>query len=186
MTIPLLAIIVRVVWIAIEWPLVHTHERGPATNRDRSSGRVWDIANAMEPIGLALGFWGIGRWSNANGPIAIAGLAFLVLGAAFRLAAISTLGGQFTSHVMIRSDHHLVRRGLYRYLRHPAYTGSLVAHFGLGLSFSSWASLGFSTVPFLIATVYRISVEEKALSDAFGAEYAAYRNDTKRLIPWVY
>jgi protein-S-isoprenylcysteine O-methyltransferase len=71
-------------------------------------------------------------------------------------------------------------------LRHPAYTGSLVAHLGLGLSFSNWFSLSLSFVPYLMAAMYRMHVEEQALREAFDEEYIAYSRNTKRLIAKVY
>jgi len=110
----------------------------------------------------------------------------LLLGLALRWTAVYTLGKYFTGIVVIKSDHQLVRRGLYNHLRHPAYTGALLAHLGLGLSFSNWISLVLSSVPFLVAAFYRMRVEERALADAFGAEYVAYCQDSKRLIPWLY
>lgn len=75
---------------------------------------------------------------------------------------------------------------LYKHLRHPAYTGALIAHLGLGLSFSNWFSLALSVVPYLVAVMYRIHVEEQALSEAFGEEYRDYSKGTKRLIPKLY
>jgi protein-S-isoprenylcysteine O-methyltransferase Ste14 len=75
---------------------------------------------------------------------------------------------------------------LYKHLRHPAYTGALIAHLGLGLSFSNWFSLVLSFVPYLLAVVYRIRVEEQALSDAFGEKYFEYSRETKRLIPRLF
>ena len=86
----------------------------------------------------------------------------------------------------IKDDHVLVRSGLYGHVRHPAYTGALLAHLGLGLSFSNWFSLALSSIPYFIAAAYRIHVEEQVLREAFGDEYAAYARQTKRLIPGVY
>ena len=71
-------------------------------------------------------------------------------------------------------------------MRHPAYTGALLAHLGLGLSFANGFSLAFSTIPFLVAAFYRMHVEDHALFNAFGDEYAKYASSTKRLIPKLY
>jgi protein-S-isoprenylcysteine O-methyltransferase Ste14 len=95
------------------------------------------------------------------------------------------LGRLFTGFVTIRGGHHLVRSGIYRFLRHPSYTGLLVAHFGLGLSFASWVSVAMSTIPFDVAAVYRIRVEEAVLRETFGDEYNDYARSTRRLFPWV-
>jgi len=129
---------------------------------------------------------GVGRIEAGVDLLGPIGLALLVTGIVIRFSAIHTLGTYFTSTVVIKNDHQLVRHGLYKYLRHPAYTGALLAHLGLGLSFSNWFSLGFSTIPYLVAAFYRMSVEDEALRAAFGEEYAHYAETTKRLIPKLY
>jgi protein-S-isoprenylcysteine O-methyltransferase Ste14 len=88
--------------------------------------------------------------------------------------------------VLIKADHQLVRIGIYKYVRHPAYTGTLIAHLGLGLSFGSWLSLSLSLVPYVLAAMYRMRVEEQALTEAFGNDYVEYAKQTKRLIPGLY
>jgi protein-S-isoprenylcysteine O-methyltransferase Ste14 len=186
MVIPLLATIIRAVWVSIEVPYVRRFTIQPRKDWDKHSGRLWDIANALEPIGMILGFTGIGRIQTESRLLASLGLSLLVAGIAIRWTAIHTLGKYFTSTVVIKDDHRLIRAGLYKYLRHPAYTGALVAHLGLGLSFSNWYSLVLSFVPYLVAAVYRIRVEEKALSDAFGVQYLEYSRQTKRLIPKLF
>lgn len=186
MTIPVLATAIRVLWLVIELPYLRRHRIVPAKDWDKHSGTLWDAANVIELVGMILGFTGVGRiqaWSNLIGPL---GLTLLVAGIAIRWTAIYTLGEFFTGVVQIKDDHRLVRRGLYKHLRHPAYTGALAAHLGLGLSFSSWVSVTLSVVPFLTAVFYRMCVEEQALREAFGAEYLDYSRNTKRLIPKVY
>ena len=184
--IPIVAVVIRVVWLTIEYPHLRRHQARPIKNWDRQSAKLWDVANLLEPVGLVLGFVGIGRIETAASLIKPLGLALLVIGIAIRWTAIGTLGKYFTSTVVIKDDHQLIRSGLYKHLRHPAYTGALLAHLGLGLSFSNWFSLGFSSIPYLVAAFYRMRVEEQALRDSFGDEYLKYSSDTKRLIPRVY
>ena len=59
-------------------------------------------------------------------------------------------------------------------------------HLGLGLCFASWLSISLSVLPYIVAALYRMHVEEQALVDAFGDEYVVYANETKRLIPGIY
>jgi protein-S-isoprenylcysteine O-methyltransferase len=176
----------RVLWLAAEYPYLRRHGVKPARDWDRRSALLWDLANASEPVGMVLGFLGVGRVKGGGAAFGWLGVALLVAGVAVRWSAIRALGKFFTGVVLIREDHRLLRAGLYRHVRHPSYTGSLVAHLGLGLSFANWFSLAFSTVPFVLAASYRIRVEERALREAFGAEYDAYARETKRLIPWVF
>lgn len=147
---------------------------------------VWDAANLIEVVGLVLAIVGVGRFNVENQHIGLVGLGLLLVGIAIRWTAIGTLGRLFTGMVKIQEEHELVRRGLYRYVRHPAYSGTLVAHFGLGLAFVSWVSLALSTIPFLVAAMYRIRVEEYVLRQNFGSAYSDYADETWRLVPWVY
>ncbi|HEX8708612.1 MAG TPA: isoprenylcysteine carboxylmethyltransferase family protein [Pyrinomonadaceae bacterium] len=186
MTIPILATVIRLLWLAIEYPYLRRYRVSPARDWDKHSAKLWDAANAIEPVGMLIGFTGTGRIQTKSNVIGILGLALLLGGVAFRWAAIYTLGKYFTGTVLIKGDHRLVRSGLYKHLRHPAYTGALVAHLGLGLSFSNWFSLSLSVVPYLAAAMYRMHVEEQALLEAFGDEYITYSRKTKRLVPKVY
>jgi protein-S-isoprenylcysteine O-methyltransferase len=125
------------------------------------------------------------NWSVKSPIVCLAALLF-VSGMALRIWAIRHLGRFFTVDVGIQQGHHVVEDGPYRFVRHPSYSGSLLALVGLGFLTLNW--LGF----FLIVTcaflgfALRIPVEEKAMLAQFGAQYAEYAARTKRLIPWIY
>ena len=186
MTIPILATLVRALMVIVEYPYVRRNKIKPARNWDKHSAQLWDAANAVELVGMVLGFTNIGRIHTGSYFIASLGLAFLCVGITIRWVAIYTLGKFFTGTVLIKDDHRLIKNGLYKYVRHPAYTGALLAHFGLGLSFSNWFSIGLSLVPLSLAALYRMHVEERALRDAFGERYTQYSARTKRLVPRLY
>jgi protein-S-isoprenylcysteine O-methyltransferase Ste14 len=186
MSIPIIAIVIRVTWIFVEYPYLRRFRIRPVKNWDKHSAKLWDAANLIEPIGFIFGFAGICAMRKTVNLIRPLGLALLVLGIAFRWASIRTLGKYFTGTIVIKDDHRLIKTGLYRYLRHPAYAGALLAHLGLGLSFANWFSLGLSSIPFFVAAFYRMRVEDQALKETFGEEYVDYSTATKRLIPKVY
>jgi protein-S-isoprenylcysteine O-methyltransferase Ste14 len=116
----------------------------------------------------------------------ILGIVLIVAGLAVRWLAILTLRKYFTVDVAIREDHKVVMTGLYRYVRHPAYLGSLLSFLGLAISFSNWLAALVTFLPITGAFIYRIKVEEKALDDFFGEAYRRYCSSTKRLIPGVF
>jgi protein-S-isoprenylcysteine O-methyltransferase Ste14 len=186
MFVPVVATVLRVLWLAVEYPYLRRHSVKPARDWDKKSALLWDAANALEPVGMLLGFLGVGRMRGAGDIVGWAGLALLVAGVAVRWLAVYTLGKFFTGTVLIREDHRLLRTGIYKHVRHPAYTGALLAHLGLGLSFTNWFSLGFGVLPYAAAAAYRIRVEERALREAFGDVYETYARVTKRLIPKVF
>lgn len=118
--------------------------------------------------------------------VQILGILLLLGGLALRWYAILYLGRYFTVNVAVATDHRLVDSGPYRLVRHPSYTGALIALLGTGIGFGNIAALLVITVCCFVAFAYRIGVEEQALMRGLGAPYRAYMERTKRLIPGVY
>jgi protein-S-isoprenylcysteine O-methyltransferase len=113
-------------------------------------------------------------------------LGLMLLALAVRWISIITLGRFFTVNVSVQSDHRLVEAGFYRHVRHPSYSGLLLAFIGLGVSFGNWLSLAVLAVPISLAVLWRIAIEERALRDALGASYVEYSSRTKRLVPGLF
>ena len=109
-----------------------------------------------------------------------------VAGLTLRWYAIVHLGRFFTVNVSIAADHRLIDTGPYRIVRHPSYTGALMAFLGLGLCMANWASLLSLLVPICLVFLRRIHVEEAVLLEALGDQYRDYMRRTKRLIPAIY
>lgn len=112
--------------------------------------------------------------------------ALIVAGIGIRWWAILTLGRFFSVDVALQEHHQIVQNGPYRWVRHPAYTGLLVIFLGVGIASRSWLSLVLVVVPITVFFLYRIRIEEEALSDELGEDYLEYRKKTKRLIPRVF
>jgi protein-S-isoprenylcysteine O-methyltransferase Ste14 len=175
---------VVVLWWAVE--LVRPHRAIPSRDRDKGSLLALNVAHAFQVAGILVGFLDAGRIDGAGAPLRWSGLGLLVAGIGIRWTAMHTLGVFFTGRVQIREGHTLIRTGLYSRLRHPAYAGSLLAYFGLGLAVANWWTLACCVLPYLIALGYRIRVEEAVLQETFGPAYAQYARTTKRVVPWVY
>jgi len=114
------------------------------------------------------------------------GLVLIVVGVIVRLVAIRTLGRFFTVNLSIDTEHRLIETGLYKYIRHPSYTGSLLSFLGLGLHLNNWLCVAVILVPIVSVFIYRIRIEEQLLLQQTALNYAGYIKRTKRLIPFVY
>ncbi len=112
--------------------------------------------------------------------------ALLIAGMAIRWYSIYYLGKQFTVNVAIIEGHRLVTTGPYRLIRHPSYTGLLLMFLGLGIHFNHVVGILALTLPVMWAILNRIRIEEAAMSAFFGIEYKLYREQTRRLIPYIY
>lgn len=122
-------------------------------------------------------------WGVVTGASQYLGLAVMVAGIAFREWAVVVLGRYFSVVVAVEADHHLVTHGPYRWLRHPAYTGGLLAMAGFTLALGSWLMVFPILALLLLAFSYRIRLEEQVLSAAFGTLYRDYMARTWRLFP---
>ncbi|MGH2891799.1 MAG: methyltransferase family protein [Solirubrobacteraceae bacterium] len=125
--------------------------------------------------------------SMGNGVVVfIVGMVLLTAGAAMRWASFWALGQYFTFTVNVSTDQDVVTRGPYRILRHPGYTGGLLAMIGIGVIYANWIGLAGFVVPCLVIIIWRIRVEEAALFKTAGSAYRAYAARHKRLVPLVW
>ena len=114
------------------------------------------------------------------------GFGLYVFGLILRWWSIIYLGRFFTVNVTIATDHRVVDSGPYRYIRHPSYTGALLAFLGLSLCLLNALSILIIMIPIFLAFRKRMGIEEAVLTKALEPNYRQYIRRTKRLIPFVY
>jgi protein-S-isoprenylcysteine O-methyltransferase Ste14 len=114
------------------------------------------------------------------------GTAIGWLGLLLRWWSFVTLGQYFTVVLKTSEDQPVVDRGPYRVLRHPSYTGLLLAFAGCVLMLGNWVGAAASLALVLAALLYRIRIEERALDAALGQRYRDYATGRARLVPFVW
>jgi protein-S-isoprenylcysteine O-methyltransferase Ste14 len=162
--------------------------RKEASVQDRGS---LGILIGLQWLGLALSFWfaSLFRAAAIQGPrttLFVLGVIIILLGVALRWYAIWTLGRYFTRDVAVSADQQIVQNGPYHFIRHPAYSGTLLTMLGIGLAMTNWASLLTLLACVFLGHLYRIHVEEQAIVRAVGQPYVDYMHRTKRIIPLVF
>jgi protein-S-isoprenylcysteine O-methyltransferase len=164
------------------------------TKQDRSTlGMIWlvialSIAAGIfvaRSITLRRGVVGLFDFPESDWIPAVA-VGLFAAGLVLRWWAIVTLGRFFTVDVVVEKDHEVVQRGPFRWVRHPSYTGVLLAFLGWAMTLWNWVAMAVVLVPIFIAFLRRMKVEEDALSRALGERYVEYMKRTKRLVPFVY
>ena len=110
------------------------------------------------------------------------GAICLLAGLSFSVVARRSLGGNWSSTVTLKQDHTLTRCGPYRIVRHPIYSGILLAVLGGVLARGEWRDL-VALVLFFVAFMRKIQIEERFMLDQFGDAYVQYRRDVAALIP---
>ncbi len=175
-------------YLVSEVLLTITHRsRGAGVRQDRSTLRVlWLVIMISVAAGVYVAFNVKAAALPLRQLCRLIGLLLFAAGLALRWWSIVTLGRFFTVDVQIARDHELVESGPFRVVRHPSYTGVLLAFVGFALSLANWASLLVILLPISAAFVRRMNVEEQALSSALGDRYLNYIRRTKRLVPGIY
>jgi len=114
----------------------------------------------------------------------LTGVAVFSLGLLTAVAARIQLGSNWSDieEGKIADRHAVVSSGIYRYIRHPIYTGDILLLLGLELCLNSWLVLGLALLVPVVAV--QAIKEEKKLVDAL-PDYADYIRRTKRFIPFL-
>lgn len=115
--------------------------------------------------------------------LALAGLILCALGIALAIWARVYLGSNWGLPMSRKVQPELVTTGPYAYVRHPMYTGLLLALLG-----SALAATTIWLIPFLVGGAYFIYsalTEERIMAQTFPDAYPAYRRHTKMLVPFV-
>lgn len=160
-----------------------------AVKRQSSSSRLVHIAVGV--VAYMLLFTGRLSW----GPLklrfvswhhdwVIVGVAITYVGVGLAIWARAILGGNWSATVTVKQGHSLVRQGPYAIVRHPIYTGLLVAGFGTALvigEIHSLVAVGIGALGFLAKS----KLEERFMIEQFGREYEDYRQHTWALVPFV-
>jgi protein-S-isoprenylcysteine O-methyltransferase Ste14 len=112
------------------------------------------------------------------------GAAILIIGLGFMVWARLQLGKHWSGHVTLKAGHRLIRTGPYAIVRHPIYTGLLLAALGTAVAVDEWRGV-LAILIIVEAHIRKLRLEERWLSEEFAGEYEQYRREVKALIPGV-
>jgi protein-S-isoprenylcysteine O-methyltransferase Ste14 len=115
---------------------------------------------------------------------AAVGLALFAAGLALAIWARVHIGRNWGTPMSQKEDPELVTSGPYRLVRHPIYSGFLLAGVGTALALSWVWLIAVALVGVYFA--YCATVEETYLTEEFPDAYPAYRQSTKMLVPLVF
>ena len=127
------------------------------------------------------------HWTPWRGAaVRAAGVAVFLSGVGLRLWAMRTLARAFSYDVKVVEGQELVRRGPYRVLRHPAYTGLLLWAVGYALWNPSAAGLAVLVAVTLDEVAFRVRAEEALLEAHFGEAWRRHAAATWAVVPLVW
>jgi protein-S-isoprenylcysteine O-methyltransferase Ste14 len=148
---------------------------------------------AQHGILVVLGFWllfgNLEHWGWLNYRLVpnvpwvwLMGLALTALGVGISIWARLSLGSNWSGMVTLKTGHELVRKGLYRWIRHPIYTGILLGMIGTAMikgHLRGWIGLAIVFAGFY----FKARREERFLREEFGAGFDEHSQRTGMFLP---
>lgn len=122
--------------------------------------------------------------AHGNDLVAAIGFILFLVGLAFAIWARRHLGKNWGIPMSLKQDPELVTSGPYHWVRHPIYSGILLATLGAGLVIGIY----WFIILIFVATyfIYSATVEEKIMTKQFPATYPDYKKHSKMLIPFIF
>jgi protein-S-isoprenylcysteine O-methyltransferase Ste14 len=117
--------------------------------------------------------------------VQLLGVVTTAAGLLFAIWARLYLAGNWSSAVTVKVGHELVRTGPYRWVRHPIYSGLVLATLGTAIDNGELRGLIALALAFTGFTV-KSRIEERAMTSTFGAEYQDYSQSTGGILPRLY
>ncbi|MHB1206814.1 MAG: methyltransferase family protein [Rhodospirillaceae bacterium] len=115
----------------------------------------------------------------------IIAVVFVVVGLGFSVWARVHLADNWSAAVTVKEGHELIRSGPYKYVRHPIYTGILIAILGSVVLADRWVAflgLALMTASFVV----KLRIEERFMADQFGDAYQLYKKEVAALVPGLF
>lgn len=151
------------------------------------------LERLLHIVPLLLGFWlifgQVRAFPSLHYPLLPAGsilwwtgLLITAMGIAISVWARLSLGANWSGIVTVKAGHELIRKGLYRLIRHPIYTGILLGAIGTGLIQSQLRDLlGFLIL--YITFYFKAKREESFLQQEFGTSFTEHQQNTGMFWP---
>jgi len=137
---------------------------------------IWDQATAIGFLGQ--------RLTSAAGWVQWLGFAAAICGCAFTIWARACLGSNWSAIATVKQNHELILRGPYAVVRHPIYSGLLLALTGTAIAVGevrAFIGLGLAFIAFFLKS----AAEERFMREEFSGDYARYSQRVRRLIPFI-
>lgn len=110
------------------------------------------------------------------------GSALCAAGVLFAIWARRTIGKDWSAEVQIKEGHKLIRSGPYAHIRHPIYTGLLLATLGTAILVGEYRAL-LGVAMFLVGFIRKARKEESFLAAEFGPAFEEHRRQTGFFLP---
>jgi protein-S-isoprenylcysteine O-methyltransferase Ste14 len=173
-------------FVAIAWVVFWVYWMVSAAGAKKGSRPRLAVVPRLVIMALVILFVSVfkGHGLSVHSPVVhVVGLVFLLSGLSLAVWARVYLGSNWGMPMTQKEEPELVTSGPYRLVRHPIYSGLLLAALGTSLTVSLYWLIALVVLGAYF--IYSATVEEKIMTASFPTSYPGYRAKTKMLIPFV-
>jgi protein-S-isoprenylcysteine O-methyltransferase Ste14 len=177
-------LVIVVTWVVfwLYWLLAARSVKSSQSQRTGLLGSRVAVAAVTVLLARALAFRS--HPVQRNPVLTAVGLAVFFLGLAIAVWARLHIGSNWGTPMARKDEPDLVTSGPYRWVRHPIYSGLILAVTGIALAVSLWGLIAVALLAGFF--VYSATREEAYLTELFPDSYPVYRRSTKMLIPFIF
>jgi protein-S-isoprenylcysteine O-methyltransferase Ste14 len=110
--------------------------------------------------------------------VATIGAAFILMGTIINIMGRLKLKGNWSNQIRIYENHTLIKTGIYRYIRHPLYSSTILMIYGFSFLFINPMVFLLNTIIFIPFMIYRARQEDELLHSMFEDEFIEYESRT--------
>jgi protein-S-isoprenylcysteine O-methyltransferase Ste14 len=179
--------------IAALWLMLFVYWIIAASGAKRSVGTKWQLESGLRLVVLIIvvislrtpqlreALRGAQAFEAGSTTMGIAGVVLCALGVVLAIVARVELGRNWGMPTTLKEHPELITTGPYAFIRHPIYTGMLIAMVGAAIGQSAF--WGLPLILFAVYFIYSARREEKLMGEQFPDQYPAYMARTKMLLP---
>lgn len=181
--------IIKAIWLlfALYWLWSARHVKAP----ERRESRLLQFAKYWLPLIIGGALLGSGDWYGGwlkwrflpeSDLIRLLGCAMALAGVLLACWARRVLGSNWSVSVQLKREHDLIESGPYRWMRHPIYSGLILAFLGTAVLIGELRAL-IAVAIVAVSFWFKLRLEERWLGEQFGATYSDYMRRVKALVP---
>jgi protein-S-isoprenylcysteine O-methyltransferase Ste14 len=178
--------IVRGVWLALGlvWGVAYFNTKRTEVRQPRGSLAAYGLL-LMVSFALLAGILPLGDTRLLQQRPELTGLMMVIAGAGLAIWSRLVLARNWSGAITLKTDHELVERGPYRFVRHPIYAGLILMFLGTALVRGTMLAFG-ALIMFSLLHGWKLRAEESLLAQRFPDVFGAYKARTKALVPLVF
>ena len=135
---------------------------------------------------IALVYFKIGSLKtgiNLASVLAAIGTILIASGTLINIKGRLNLKQNWGNQIKIYEDHSLIQKGIYKYIRHPLYSSTILMIYGFSLLFINYLVFIANTIIFIPFMIYRARQEDRLLSQYFKEQFDDYQTNTGLFLP---